>query len=62
MLKNKVAVIYGVGGVFGGAVARAFACQGAKLFLTGRHREPVEAVAKSVVAAGGSAETAAVDR
>ena len=42
MLKRKVAVIYGAGG----AVARAFAHEGAKLFLTGRHRAPVEAVAK----------------
>jgi len=37
MLKDKVAVIYGAGGAVGGAVARAFACEGAKLFLTGRH-------------------------
>ena len=36
MLKNKVAVIYGAGGAIGGAVARAFAREGAKLFLTGR--------------------------
>ena len=35
-LKNKVAVIYGAGGAIGGAVARAFAREGAKLFLTGR--------------------------
>jgi NAD(P)-dependent dehydrogenase (short-subunit alcohol dehydrogenase family) len=37
MLNDKVAVIYGAGGAIGGAVARAFAAQGAKLFLTGRH-------------------------
>jgi NAD(P)-dependent dehydrogenase (short-subunit alcohol dehydrogenase family) len=36
MLKNKVAVIYGAGGAVGSAVARAFAREGAKLFLTGR--------------------------
>jgi NAD(P)-dependent dehydrogenase (short-subunit alcohol dehydrogenase family) len=34
---------------------------GAKLFLTGRHLAPVEAVAKDVVSAGGSAEAAEVD-
>ena len=45
MLKDKVAVIYGAGGAVGGAVARAFASEGAKLFLTGRLRAPVEAVA-----------------
>jgi predicted amino acid dehydrogenase len=36
MLKDKVAVIYGAGGAIGGAVARAFAPEGADLFLTGR--------------------------
>src|SRR6266542_3260810 len=61
MLKDKVAVIYGAGGAIGGAVARAFAPEGANLFLTGRHLAPVEAVAKEVVSAGGSAEAAAVD-
>jgi NAD(P)-dependent dehydrogenase (short-subunit alcohol dehydrogenase family) len=61
MLKDKVAVIYGAGGAIGGAVARAFAREGAKLFLTGRHRAPFEAVAKDIVAAGGSAEAAEVD-
>jgi NAD(P)-dependent dehydrogenase (short-subunit alcohol dehydrogenase family) len=60
-LKNKVAVIYGASGAVGGAVAGAFAREGARLFLTGRHRAPVEAVAKEVVAAGGSAEAAEVD-
>src|ERR1700686_3434430 len=61
MLKNKVAVIYGAGGAVGSAVARAFARQGAKLFLTGRHRAPVEAVAKEVASAGGPAEAAEID-
>jgi NAD(P)-dependent dehydrogenase (short-subunit alcohol dehydrogenase family) len=61
MLKDKCAVIYGAGGAIGSAVARAFATEGAKLFLTGRLQSPVEAVAKDVVAAGGSAEAAEVD-
>jgi NAD(P)-dependent dehydrogenase (short-subunit alcohol dehydrogenase family) len=61
MLKDKVAVIYGAGGAIGGAVARAFASEGAKLFLTGHLRAPVEAGAKDVIAAGGSAEAAEVD-
>jgi NADP-dependent 3-hydroxy acid dehydrogenase YdfG len=52
MLENKVAVIYGAGGAIGGAVARAFAHEGAKLFLTGRHRGPVETIAKGIVSAG----------
>jgi NAD(P)-dependent dehydrogenase (short-subunit alcohol dehydrogenase family) len=32
LLKDKVAVIYGAGGAIGGAVARAFASEGAKVF------------------------------
>jgi NAD(P)-dependent dehydrogenase (short-subunit alcohol dehydrogenase family) len=61
MLKDKVAVIYGAGGAVGGAVARAFAREGASLFLTGRLLAPVEAVAEDIVTAGGSAEAAEVD-
>jgi len=61
MLKSKVAVIYGAGGAIGGAVARAFAREGAKLFLTGHRRAPVEAIAKDIVAGGGSAEAAEVN-
>jgi NAD(P)-dependent dehydrogenase (short-subunit alcohol dehydrogenase family) len=61
MLKGKIAVIYGAGGAIGGAVARAFAREGAILFLTGRLRGPVEAVAKDIVSLGGSVEAAEVD-
>ena len=61
LLQDKVAVIYGAGGAIGGAVARAFAAEGARLFLTGRQLAPVEAIAKQIVAAGGSAEAAEVD-
>jgi len=61
LLNNKVAVIYGAGGAIGGAVARAFASEGANLVLTGRNLAPVEAVAKDVVSSGGSAEAAEID-
>jgi NAD(P)-dependent dehydrogenase (short-subunit alcohol dehydrogenase family) len=61
MLMDKVAVIYGAGGAIGSAVARAFAREGARLFLTGRHRAPVEAVTREVDSTGGSAEAAEVD-
>jgi NAD(P)-dependent dehydrogenase (short-subunit alcohol dehydrogenase family) len=61
MLKDKVAVIYGAGGAIGGAVACAFASEGASVFLTGRLRAPVDAVAEDIVSAGGSAEAAEVD-
>jgi NAD(P)-dependent dehydrogenase (short-subunit alcohol dehydrogenase family) len=61
LLKDKVAVIYGAGGGIGGAVARVFAQEGAKLFLTGRDVAAVEAVAKDIVSGGGSAQAAEVD-
>jgi len=60
-LKDKVAIIYGAGGAIGSAVARAFAREGARVFLTGRHLAPVEDVAKDIVSAGGLAEAAEVD-
>jgi 3-oxoacyl-[acyl-carrier protein] reductase len=61
LLDGKNAVIYGGGGAIGGAVARAFAREGARVFLAGRAREPLEAVAADIAAAGGAAETAQVD-
>src|SRR5579872_4309530 len=60
-LKDKVAVIYGAGGDIGGAVARAFAREGAKLFLSGRTLRKVEAVAADIIGRGGVAEAAEVD-
>lgn len=61
LLKDKVAVIYGAGGAIGGAVARTFAAEGARLFLAGRHMAPLETIVKEVDAAGGSAAAAEVD-
>jgi NAD(P)-dependent dehydrogenase (short-subunit alcohol dehydrogenase family) len=61
LLENKVAVIYGAGGDVGGAVARAFAREGARLFLSGRNLRRVEAVAADVIGRGGVAEAAQVD-
>jgi len=56
ILQNKVAVIYGAAGDIGSAVARAFAAEGAKVFLTGHILAPVKAVAKDIVSSGGSAD------
>ena len=61
MLKDKVAVIYGAGGAIGGGVARAFASEGASVFVTGRLRAPVDAVAEEIGSAGGTAQAAEVD-
>jgi NAD(P)-dependent dehydrogenase (short-subunit alcohol dehydrogenase family) len=61
LLENKNAVIYGAGGSIGGAVAKEYAREGAKVFLAGRTREKLEAVAREITAAGGSVEVAVVD-
>jgi NAD(P)-dependent dehydrogenase (short-subunit alcohol dehydrogenase family) len=61
LLEGKSAVIYGGGGSIGGAVARSFAREGARVFLAGRTRAKLDAVAEAIRAAGGTAETAEVD-
>jgi NAD(P)-dependent dehydrogenase (short-subunit alcohol dehydrogenase family) len=61
LLENKTAVIYGGGGRVGGAVARAFAREGARVFLAGRSSAPLDLVAQEITAAEGTAETAEVD-
>jgi NAD(P)-dependent dehydrogenase (short-subunit alcohol dehydrogenase family) len=61
LLDGRNAVIYGGGGAIGGAVARAFAREGARVHLAGRTLAPLERVAEQVRAAGGVAETAVVD-
>jgi 3-oxoacyl-[acyl-carrier protein] reductase len=61
LLEGKNAVIYGGGGSVGGAVARAFAGEGANVFLAGRTREPLEAVVTDIEATGGRAEVSQVD-
>ena len=59
-LDKKVAVIYGNGSV-GAAVARAFAREGATVFLAGRTPSKLHAIAKDIHASGGSIETAQLD-
>jgi 3-oxoacyl-[acyl-carrier protein] reductase len=61
LLENKNAVIYGGAGSIGGAVARAFAREGARVFLAGRTLATLDAVADEIRTAGGAAETAEVD-
>jgi 3-oxoacyl-[acyl-carrier protein] reductase len=61
LLENKVAVIYGAGGPVGGAVARAFAREGARVFLAGRTQAKLDRVAGEIRAQGGLAEAALVD-
>jgi len=61
LLKSKNAIIYGAGGGVGSAVARAFAREGARLFLAGRTLAKLEAIAREISASGGIASTAKVD-
>ena len=61
MLENKTAVIYGGGGAIGGAVARAFAAAGARVYLAGRSRARLEKVANDIGDAAGVAEVDALD-
>ncbi|MGY2744710.1 SDR family NAD(P)-dependent oxidoreductase [Pseudarthrobacter sp. O4] len=61
LLLGKTALIYGAGGAIGGAVARAFAAEGAFVHLAGRTEPPLEKVARDIHQDGGKAETAVVD-
>lgn len=61
LLEDKNAVIYGGGGAIGGAVARAFAGEGARVFLAGRTLAKLDEVAEEIRSNGGVAETAVVD-
>jgi len=61
LLENKVAVIYGAGGSIGGAVARAFARESARVFLAGRTQTSLEKVADEIHSNRGTVDTAVVD-
>lgn len=61
LLEHNVALIYGAGGPIGGAVARAFAREGARVYLAGRTQSKLDAVAADIRSRGGVAETAVVD-
>lgn len=58
LLTDKTAIIYGAGGGLGSGVARTFAREGARVFLAGRTREPLEALAAEL---GGAADVAVLD-
>lgn len=61
ILKGKHAVVFGAGGTIGAAVVKEFAAEGAEVFLAGRNKSSVEAVAKEIAARAGLAYTAAID-
>jgi NAD(P)-dependent dehydrogenase (short-subunit alcohol dehydrogenase family) len=59
--KDRCLVIHGGSGAIGGAVARAFAREGARVFITGRNRARLDAAVQAIVTEGGRAEAAVVD-
>lgn len=61
LLASKSAVIYGGGGAIGGAAARVFAREGARVYLAGRTEAKLSAVAAEIAAAGGNAEISVLD-
>jgi NAD(P)-dependent dehydrogenase (short-subunit alcohol dehydrogenase family) len=61
LLEDKNAIVYGAGGGIGGGVARTFAREGARVFLVGRTRQPLDKVAAEIKAGGGAAEVAVLD-
>jgi len=61
ILKGKHAVVFGAGGSIGSAVAKEFAKEGAEVFLSGRSKSSVEALAKEIAANGNRAHAALVD-
>jgi 3-oxoacyl-[acyl-carrier protein] reductase len=61
LLEDKNAVVYGGAGSVGRAVARAFANEGARVFLAGRTLATLDEVAQELSGAAGAVETAQVD-
>ena len=60
-LNGKRALVFGAGGSIGAAVAREFAAQGAEVFLSGRTKSKVEALAKEIDPTGKRVHAAQVD-
>jgi len=61
VLNGRHAVVFGAAGSIGSAVAREFAREGAEVFLSGRSKSSVEAVATEIAAKGGRAHAAGID-
>src|SRR5215831_7701611 len=61
ILEGKTAVIYGAAGEIGRATAKAFAREGAAVFLGGRTLETLNSVKDEISRAGGFANASKVD-
>ncbi len=61
MLDSKNVLVFAASGEIGGGVARAFAREGAHVWLSGRSVGPIEELAESIEADGGKATPEVVD-
>jgi NAD(P)-dependent dehydrogenase (short-subunit alcohol dehydrogenase family) len=60
-LEGRTAIVYGAAGGIGTGITTAFAAAGAHVFLVGRTKETLDALAADITAAGGKADTAVLD-
>lgn len=61
ILQNKTAVVFAAGGAIAGAVARAFAAKGAKVYVTARTLAAAETLSAAINSDGGIAEALQAD-
>ncbi len=61
LLRGKTAIVYGGAGAVGSAVAKAFAREGAEVFLGGRTLSTLRTIADEITKEGGLAEATEVD-
>lgn len=61
LLSGKTAVIYGAGGGVGSSVAKAFAREGARVFLTGRTENTLKQLSSEISSSGGKSSFSKVD-
>ncbi|GAO43211.1 SDR family NAD(P)-dependent oxidoreductase [Flavihumibacter petaseus] len=61
LLKGKNAVVFGAAGSLGTALSKAFAKEGATVYLSGRRLQPVQALTDEIIAGGGKAYADQVD-
>jgi short subunit dehydrogenase len=61
ILQGKCADVFGAGGSIGTAVAREFAAEGAEVFISGRTKPTVEAIARQITANSGKVHATVVD-
>lgn len=61
LLDSKTAIVFGAAGAIGSAVARAYAREGAEVYLAGRTEAPLHTLASSLRADGGTAHVTPLD-